>query len=289
MTRRNEILDQAAQVVAIPTCTPKASALLSDSDVKLDDLARVIEHDPGLTANLLKIVNASFSSGKCPMVTAQDAILRLGTAQVLQFVISTGVAPIYVRKVEGYDLEPNMHLQQSVTVAFAARELGRVLGLNVPSHTYTAGLLSGVGKTLLGHYVEVNARPILDLAIESEMSFDAAEDQVLGINHAELGGILLRSWGLPQDIVDVVRFHLRPDEFKGTSLALDLVHIGNVLAKMIGVGLGIDGLNYTPSQRVAKRLGLTSEILDEVSANVVEELNGVGDLFIGCADDVMAS
>ncbi len=285
MSRCEAILGKISAVVAIPACTQKAMCMLDDPEADLDELARVSEHDPGLTANLLKIVNASFFSADRPMRTAREAINKLGTIQVLQFVISTGVAPSYVQKIEGYDLAPNMHLQHSVTVAMAARELGKVLGVDAPDYTFTAGLLSGIGKVLLGAYVEVNVQSILDLAIKDELSFAQAEDAILGINHAEVGGLLLDSWGLPEEIVAVVRYHLNPDKYEGESLVLDLVHVGNLLAKMIGVGLGVDGLNYTTSQAVIERLGLTPEILDRVSANVVGDLGTVWDLFIECADE----
>ena len=285
MNRRKEVLAQISEVVAIPCCTPKAVALLGDPDADIKELARVIEHDPGLTANLLKVVNASFFSGNRPMRTASEAILRLGTTQVLQFVISTGVAPSYVRTIEGYDLAPNMHLKHSVTVGMAARELGHVLGLEVPDYTFTAGLLSGIGKVLMGAYVQVDVHPILDFALEEGMTFDEAEDKVLGINHAEVGGLLLESWGLPVEITDVVRYHLRPDTYEGESMVLDLVHVGNVLAKMIGVGLGVDGLNYIVSNHVVDRLGLAPDVMDLVSANVVDNLGSVYDLFLECAEN----
>ena len=285
MNRRKEILSMIDGVVAIPSCARKAEALLNDPDADLETLARIIEYDPGLTANLLKIVNASFFGSDRPMLTAREAIDRLGTLQVLQFVISTGVAPSFVRKIEGYDLAPNMHLQHSVTVALAASELGRVLDLDAPDYVFTAGLLSGTGKILLGAYVQVDVQAILKLAVERGLDFDRAEDEVLGINHAEVGARLLEKWHLPPELVNAVRYHLRPDEAPEQSVVLDLVHIGNALAKMIGVGLGVDGLNYAPSHAVAERLGLTPEILDEVSVNVVEGLGKVWDLFLECAED----
>lgn len=288
MSRRDQILDMVSKIVAIPSCAQKAMVMLNDPDADLNELARIIEHDPGLTTNLLKIVNASFFGGTRPMLTAREAITRLGTSQVLQFIVSTGVAPSFVRKIEGYDLAPNMHLQHSVAVAMAARELGTVLGLKTPDYVFTAGLLSGVGKLLLGAYVQVDVHPILALAVQEGLSFDQAEDKVLGINHAELGGILLEDWGLPKVLTDVVRYHLRPDEFDGEDVVLDLVHIGNALAKMIGLGLGVDGLNYVPSQKVAERLQLTPAVLDTVSANVVESMGEVWDLFIECANDSCA-
>ncbi|WP_419786323.1 HDOD domain-containing protein [Pseudodesulfovibrio sp.] len=285
MTRREAILTKVAEVVAIPSFAPKASVLLNDPDADLEQLARIIQYDPGLTANLLKIVNASFFSSRNPLLTAEAAIRQLGSAKMLQFVISTGVAPTYVCKVEGYDLAPNMHLQHSVAVALAACELGKVLELDVPEYVFTAGLLSGLGKILLGAYVEVDVQPIFDL-VDQGMDFDRAEDEVLGVNHAEVGALLLEKWRLPTALVSVVRYHLRPEEAPHPDTVLDLVHIGNALAKMIGVGLGLDGLNYAPSRVVADRLGLTPEILDEVSVNVVADLRSVWDLFLECAGEV---
>lgn len=284
MTRREEILSKVGGVVAVPSCSHRAAALLQDPDADLRELARVIEHDPSLTANLLKVVNASFFSPGNPILTVRQAIKKIGTAQYLQFIISTGVAPTFVKKIEGYDLAPTMHMQHSVTVGVVAQELGKTLKVCHPEYTFTAGLLSGIGKTLLGGYVDVNVQAILDLALKDGLSFDQAEDEVLGINHAELGAVVLENWGLPEEIVRVVRHHLRPDEYNGVDPVLDLVHMANVVAKMIGVGLGVDGLNYVPSQVVAERLGLKSEHLDRTMANTVLRLEEVHDLFIECVE-----
>jgi len=284
MTRREEIISKISELVVVPSCSHRAAAMLGDPDVDFDDLARVVEFDPGLTANFLKVVNASFFSAGEPTLTVKEAIDKLGSAQYLQFVISTGVAPTFVKKIEGYDLSPQMHLQHSVTVGMVARELGEVLGVDAPEYTFTAGLLSGIGKALLGGYVEVDTPAILKLALEQGLSFDQAEDEVIGINHAEVGGIVLENWRLPEELVRVARHHLRPEEYDGVDVVLDLVHMANVVAKMIGFGLGADGLNYVPSHVVAERLGLTPEHLDTTMANVVEDLTEIHDLFIECTE-----
>lgn len=284
MRRRDEILRVCEKVVAMPTCVRKAGALLDATDADFDRLSRIIEHDPGLTANLLKVVNASDTDDE-PALTARSALQSLNSPEVLRFFISTGVAPYYVHVIAGYDQAPSQFLQHSTTVAIASRELASALKLDAPEYVYTAGLLSGIGKLLLGAFVQVDLRDILHMVFDEGMAFDQAEDLVLGINHAELGGIQLTRWGLPSPITEVVRHHLRPDEFEGENLALDLVHVGNVLAKMIGVGLGADGLNYEVSNAVVERLGITSSILDRVSANVVVELQSLWDLFLECADD----
>jgi len=285
MSQREAILAACENVVALPTCVRKAGALLDDPNADIPRLGRLIEHDPGLTANLLKVVNSSAIAQNAPMVTAKDALAWLQSPEIFRFVISTGVAPTYLNEVEGYDQAPSMFLQHSTTVGLASVELARALGLEPPKHTFTAGLLSGVGKLLLGTHVKVDMREILYLVFDKNMPFDRAEEAAFGINHAELGGLLLARWGLPSTLTDVVKYHLRPDEFDGEDLALDLVHVGNVLAKTIGVGLGADGLNYEVSNDVVARLGITAAVLDRASVNVVVELQSLWDLFIECVGE----
>jgi HD-like signal output (HDOD) protein len=286
MSRREEILDIVSKVVALPACVGKASSLLENNVEDFAILARIIEHDPGLTANLLKMVNASAIARRHPIQTTRDALCWLEAPDILQFVISTGLAPTYVRTIDGYDQSPGMYLQQSVAVAIAACKLGKALGVSFPAYTYTAALLAGVGKLVLGTYVKVDMHKLMSKVLAENLPFDKAEDAVLGINHAEVGEFLLKRWGLPTEITDVVRYHLRPDDYAGESLVLDLVHVGNLLAKLIGVGLGADGLNYDLSTNSIERLGVTPEIADRVSAEVVTELGGFWDLFVECVDRV---
>lgn len=279
---KREILATLPKIVAIPTCAYKAAPMLDNPDADLGELARIIEHDPGLTVNLLKIVNASFYGAKNPLRTTKEAITHIGDLQMLQFVISTGVAPCFVDTFLGYDLTPSRLLQHSVSEAMAARNFGVTLGMDVPDYVFTAGLLAGLGKTVLGAYTNVNGRSIMDFALKEGISFDEAENRILGINHAEIGARLMENWGLPEDLIRVVRHHIDPNGYSGVDPVLDLVHMGHILAKMIGVGLGVDGLNYAVCQNVTDRLGITPEIVDQVSANVVEELGTVWDLFITC-------
>jgi len=284
VSRRDAILAACGSVVAMPTCVRGAGVLMNAPDADFAGLARIIEHDPGLTANLLKVVNASVPPSGVPVLTARAALETLDSVESLRFFVSTGVAPHYVCAIEGYDQAPEMFLQHSVTVGVASRELARALGIDAPDHVYTAGLLSGVGKLLLGAYVQVDLGEILRLVFDGGMAFDAAEQAVLGISHAELGSIVLDRWGVPGPVTRVVRHHLRPNGYAGRDVVLDLVHVGNVLAKMIGVGLGADGLNYEVSTGAVGRLGVTSAVLDRVAADVVVALDGLRDLFLACAD-----
>lgn len=279
MSRRDEILASVKSVDAMPSAIQQALGLLRDPDADMDELARIIEYDPGLTANILRLVNSSYFGGMRSITSVSEAVLRLGSSQVFQLLIAAGVAPRMRKEIKGYGLPPGMLLENSVVTAVAAESTARQLGFTAPEHTFTSGLLSSVGKIILGTFLKVDAGPILELAEAENLTFERAEDAVLGVSHDEVGAVLLEHWGLPEPIIYVVRWRLKPDEAPQEDLALDLVHVGSALASMTGLGLGLDGLNYRPSRAVAQRLKLDRPALELALARLMNDLGEVRELF----------
>jgi hypothetical protein len=54
---------------------------------------------------------------------------------------------------------------------------------------------------------------------------------------------------------------------------LDIIHVANVLCLMIGIGVGRDGLQYRPSEKVVERLGLEPNHLEKVASQVLQWVN----------------
>jgi len=280
MSRREEIIQRATAIPQMPMPVQKVLTYIGNPEADLRELARIIEYDPGLTVNVLRMANSSFFGSGGKVSSVKEALMRLGLHRVYQLVIASGVAPMAHNAIEGYGLRPGELLEHSVAVATASESLARELDLTAPPHTFTAGLLVNIGKTVLGSFLEVDAAPILALAHERQISFEQAEEEVLGINHAELGAVLLERWSIPIPIVNVVRYRLRPDDCPEPDLALDLVHVGDVIAKMTGIGMGIDGMQYTPSESVFARLDVTPIQMENVMAAILEHIAEVRDILM---------
>ncbi|WP_300158510.1 HDOD domain-containing protein [Solidesulfovibrio sp.] len=280
MSRREEIIQKALAIPQMPMPVQKVLAYIGNPEADLRQLARIIEYDPGLTVNVLRMANSSFFGGGGKVTSVREALMRLGLNRVYQLVIASGVAPMTRYEIKGYGLRPGELLEHSVAVATASETLARELGLVAPPHTFTAGLLVNIGKTALGSFLEVDAGPILTLAHERQIPFEKAEQEILGIDHAELGAILLERWSIPTPIVNVVRYRLRPDDCPEPDLALDLVHVGDVIAKMTGIGMGIDGMQYTPSAAVFARLDVTPEQMEAVMETILEQIAEVREILM---------
>lgn len=278
MNRRDEILGKVKAVKAMPASTVEAMNMLLDPDFNIRAVARAIEVDPGLTLNLLRIANSVFYAGTREISSVREALVRLGSNQVLELVTAAASAAQTIRRpVSGYDLEAGALWERSVAVAVGSRKIAKSLGLKAPRYTFTAALLHDIGKVVLGTFIEVDATAIIELVENEDISFVKAERTVLGVDHAEVGACLLESWKLPSCLVEVARWHHRPDKTPGDQLVVDLVNVADALTLLFGIGLGRDGLSYRPAEGSVQRLGINIHRTEEILAEIHIEISRMRD------------
>jgi putative nucleotidyltransferase with HDIG domain len=272
MSTREQILEKIKTIPSMPAAANAVIQLLKDPDVEVNALVRGIEYDQGLTANVLRLANSAYFAGPRTVGSLKEAIVRLGMNRIFQLVLTVAIVPLARQPVRGYDLPAGRLLEQSVAVAIGAEDLAARLDRKAPPHTYTSGLLHDLGKVVLGTFLEVSVGPVLELAQNEQLSFDVAEARVMGVDHAEAGAALLEHWNLPKNISDVVRYHHHPEALKGDTVVVDLVHMADALAIESGLGGGVDGMNYKPSEVVMSRLKVRPQVAEQVVCRMLKEL-----------------
>ena len=279
MTVRNNILAKVRNVPSMPSVVIKLRQYLSDPDVSFDELAKVIEYDPGLTANLLQLANSAYFGWSGQIKTVKGAITRLGTNRIFQMVLCMSVAPLVRKPVKGYDMESNGLWKHSIAVAICAEQLALILKIPNSEEAFTAGLLHDMGKILLGTFVEIDDKPIKDLVQTEGLSFNEAERRVLGIDHAEAAAELLQYWKLPENVVAAARWHHNPEAAPQKNRNIvDLIHVADILCIRMGWGIGTDGPLYCLDEGAEERLGINSSVEDEVTGKVgaaIDELKNI--------------
>jgi len=264
----------------MPSVVIKLRQYLSDPDISFDELAKVIEFDPGLTANLLQLANSAYFGWSGKIKTVREAITRLGTNRIFQMVLCMSVAPLVRKPVKGYDMDSDGLWRHSIATAICAEQLAVLLKIKDVEEAFTAGLLHDMGKILLGTFVEVDDEPIKNLVETEGMAFNEAEQKVLGIDHAEAAAELLRYWNLPDRVVAAARWHHEPTGAPEEHRRIvDLVHVADSICIRKGYGTGSDGPRYRHDERADRRLGLGFEIEEEVVARVADGIEDLKGLF----------
>jgi len=248
----------------MPGAAMKLLALTDDPDLSVSQIDNILRQDAGHTANLLKLANSAYFGIPSKVGSVRQAVLLLGLRRLIQMVIASCVSGILSKPVAGYDLPPGELWRHSIAVSVAAEGLVKELNLVAAEEIFTAALLHDVGKLALGDFVEDDFKKI-EAVLTRGIAFDAAENLVLGTNHAEIGARILNQWSFPPEIVNAVRWHHDPESAAKVDLMLDVVHVANVLCLMSDVGADRHGMQQQPSAAVIERLGLESYHLEKVA------------------------
>lgn len=269
MSVREEILASLESVPQIPAAAARVLALCHDRDTGISEIMAALEVDPGLTAETLRLANTAYFAGPRSIATLRDAGVLFGINRIVQLVLAAAIFPIARRPVPGYDLGEGGLMDELVCVGVGAEELARVLDRTPPPHTFTAGLLHDIGKVAMGAFVADYSQQVTDLAFRKKLSFEKAEREIFGTDRCEVGAALLELWQLPEPVVDAVRWHMEPDRATCGHEAPDLVHMARHLAISCGIGLGMDGLHYTPSRTTVSRLGLQNYVVEKAMCRMM--------------------
>lgn len=276
MTEKREILGRIKSVPSLPSVVVQLRQYLNNPDVEFSELAKVIEYDPGLTANVLQLANSAYFGWSRQIKTVKDAIVRLGISRIFQMVLCMSVAPLIRKPIKGYDIGAGDLWEHSIATAICSELLADSLKVKGVEEVFTAALLHDLGKVILGTFVEVDVDPINELVQERGYAFDAAEQEILGIDHAGAAAELLASWNLPDGVVDAARWHHRPSHAESDHQRLiDLVHAADHLCMEAGWGLGRDSALYERDAAAYERLGLASA---EAAVVVEKVMEGIGEL-----------
>jgi putative nucleotidyltransferase with HDIG domain len=256
----------------MPGAAVKLLALVDDPDVSVDRIEAILRYDPGLTANLLRLANSAYFGMPSKVGSVRQAVILLGLKRMIQMVIASCMSAIMDQAVPGYDLPPGELWRHSIAVSVAAECLVKELNLDAAEEIFTAALLHDVGKLILGDFVSEDY-PKIEKALHQGLSFEVAENIVLGTDHADVGAQILSKWSIPEAIIDAVRWHHSPESCNRPDTMLDIVHVANMLCLMIGIGVGRDGLSHQPSAVVVKRLGLETAHLEKVASQTLQWTN----------------
>ncbi len=280
MTERKAILAQVGSVPSLPSVVLELRKYLNDPEVSFDQLARVIEFDPGLTANVLQLANSAYFGWTRTIKTVKEAITRLGTNRIFQMVLCMSVAPLVRKPIKGYDTDGEGLWKHSIATAICAEQLVEVLGLPDLEEAFTAGLLHDMGKGVLGTFVEIDDEAIKEIVRTDNLSFNEAEQMVLGIDHAEVAAELLRAWNLPEVVVEGARWHHQPQHAAAEHQQLvDLIHVADFLCMSFGFGQGVDGLQYRLNEQANDRLGLKVSQAEAVGSKIMIAMEELGNMF----------
>lgn len=264
-----EIIHQVKNLPPVSQAALKLVSLLEQASISNDEVVQVIKCDNVLTAKLLRACNSPYFGLDEPVASVDQAVLMLGHQQILHIVLTLAFGSAMVVPMPGYAVEANELWRHSLLTATAAEIVAAESDLNVDAPVaFTVGLLHDIGKLALSQALTSEIQDQIRQLVEQQgCARTEAEKQIMGADHSDVGACLLKSWNLPEEIVEAVANHHHPICHPRPKLSL-IAHMANCVAHLAGSAPGWDGFAVRVDPAAVKALNLDEARLETMVVEV---------------------
>jgi len=282
-----EAVRSCRELSTFPSITAGIVSLCQRPDADIDDIASLIGTDPALAAKILKIANSALFACGTPIMGLRRAVVRLGLRMTRMVVMSFALASsTYENAPRSFDFE--RFWKHALVTGCASKLLCTELGFRERDEALALGLLQDLGVLTLHFALREDYEKVLaESAAHPGDDLWEIEGRLLGTTHMEVGGFLLKEWGLPPDVHVPIEHHHLPERID----APDMRRMGNILQLAAYVGkLFLEpakGVSQAKIGELARRhFDLDEDRLTGILQAVEEHLRDMAELFSIDADSI---
>jgi len=268
-----QMISSAPELEALPVVAQRLLTMVRDDRTTMETIANLLGTDQALASAVLRYANSARAMPNRRIGSLREAVTRIGQRALGEVLVRACAGPLLDRGLPPYALPRAVAWRHAATASVAAAGLAKLFPTAGQDGAAVAGLLHDVGKMVLTSVVPEAAAEAVSIARSRHLFVWQAEELVLGFHHGAVGGALLRSWGLPDAVVDAVACH-HQHELTSNPLAT-VVYLADAAAHAVGaVGGGGACPQPTWEPGAATEFGATVEQIQEFLDNLrlVEEL-----------------
>ena len=259
----------------LPTISVIGQRLLSlrlDTDEGERELMNLVESDPMIAARIIGLANSPIFAPSKKICSIRDAAMVLGLSRVKAIAISIALmGPLRIKESRHFSVK-KLWLH-SFSMAVGMRTLAGMIPRQIrppEEQLFLAGLLHDIGFLAFAYIERNKFEDFLErLDAEPERSSLELETEILGATHAELGVLLGRNWGLPEEIIAVIGGH-----HLTTASSDPMLNLARITERILGEGAikeEIRKISAEEERNELASLGLESAHLEKAIAILAQQ------------------
>jgi len=207
-----EILKKIKQLPPLPESAMQIEEVYKDPDSTFNDMAKILEKDPLLTADILKAANSPLYGFSREINAISQAVGLFGMGTVRGFALASIVKKSFSLDLSPYGITNDMFSdlskkQNALVVSWCLRKENKYLGVLSP-----AAFLVEIGKVLIAQQIMASGKEEEFRDALSELQdVEAAEKEVIGVDTPEVSATIFAQWKFEENLVDVLRSCQNPD------------------------------------------------------------------------------
>lgn len=241
MKSKNEItnlmhqhLQNSTDLLYYSSVMSEFNNLMSSSDTQVDQLGKIIEKDPGLTASVLKVANSSFYGVSKKVANVKQAVSIIGFV-ALEKIFTVNLLKNSLNK-QKTQFGENLW-KHSLGVAIASQQIILNTKPQLSDQVFTAGLLHDLGKFIMMDLLQEEYNLLIKDFNKNNYQYSIAlENKYMGIDHQQVGAFFAEAWLFPDIIVNSIMYHHNINYTPKDKDVVAAVNLGNNIVKALEIG-----------------------------------------------------
>jgi HD-like signal output (HDOD) protein len=273
------VLALSDQITTLPSLFKQINKTVEDPESSLLDIARLISGDSVLSARLLQLANSSFFGFPSQIETITHAVTVIGMEQIRDLVLAVMVTSRF-KHLPPELIDMKAFWFHSIACGLTARVIATYRHETNVERFYVMGMFHDLGRLVLLLNFADQVKDIALQVNDGNVDFHQLEREVIGCDHAEVGGALLKRWNLPESLSEPVACQHDPSRAIHSPVDAAILHIADIIAHALKLGGSGDPFVPLLDSEAWKKIDLPVSLLPAIVDQVDRQFPGATQMFL---------
>lgn len=257
------MLEEIKSLPPLPASVVRIQELCMNHDTDIDELSRVIEHDPMLSANILKSVNSPLYGMSKEISSIHQAIMLFGISMIRGFAAASAIKKTVTTDLRSYTATIDDLTRVSTLQMSLVREWYRNVDKTMLPLLQSCAFLMELGKLVASLKVinSGNLEHFTNDCAQGE-ALEEVEKKYLGITSFEIAATMFEHWNFESSLVDALREMSNPETLNPYAQVL------RVIANAVNVRETFSEEGLSAALEAIEKFGLNKNAFEEALLSV---------------------
>lgn len=266
---KSSILDSIKSLPPLSKTVIDMNKISADPDASIVDLARVIEHDPMIVANLLKAANSPLYGFAKEINNAAQAVSLFGMSMTHSIALSNSVRKLLNVDMQPYGITSEKFAEISEIQATLMMQWYKQIDKKKAEKLYLAAFLQETGKILIANNI-IEDDETISFASETELSNNIAqvEKMYTEMTSSEVTAQIFKHWKFDNEFIEMILYSDNPQnapkQVKEYATAL------NIIKSVVPVNKPLSEVSINIGLKKAHDAGYNHELLEDVIDDILD-------------------
>ncbi len=259
---KNSITNNIKALPPLSKTIMDINKVYADEDSSIQDLAKVIERDPMIIANLLKAANSPLYGFTKNIQNAAQAVSLFGMSMTRSIALSNEIRKLLNVDMQPYGVTPERFAEISELQSTLMMRWYKKIDRTKADKLYLASFLQETGKILIASDI-IQDDETTSFYCEVELSNNLAqvEKMYLDVSSSEVTAKVFEHWNFDEEFIEMIKFADNPDT--APESVKEFARALNIIKTIVPVNKPFSEVAINIGLQKASKAGYEQEILEE--------------------------